>query len=203
MRNPESVSSRSTSRHASFSSSLRAPTMSQPADGFYTTSLCGIPEHLAVQELAYRQGQRDHGNKRERIPSSPFARCFDYMWADSYRLGKSRGGTPKARPTGTVPTSQEDCAWPVLINPYTQDLEHPNGCVDEQWTYKICKGALDSMEDLVRLVCRRPKDWYKLVCDVPAPVQRPLMAFPDLEQRYKELKQAAREALAGNVPYGY
>lgn len=164
--------------------------------------MVGVPEPLAVQELAFRQGQHDHGSSRDRVPANPFAQHFDLIWQESYKLGKVLGG---ASVTPAVPASSShlNYAWPVLINPYTQDLENPNGSVDLDWTRKICDIALNCMDALIRYVCRRPSEWRKIVCDIPTQVQQALVAFPDLSKRYEILQEAAREAIRGRLPQGY
>jgi hypothetical protein len=166
-------------------------------------SLTGIPEVLAVQEMAFRQGQNDHGVSRERLPSSPFARKYDQVWVEFYLKGKACGGTPRTTSTGTHSPSHKNYTWPPLINPYTQDLEHPNGAVDVEWARKICEMALHSMCALIGTVCRREGDWQKIVCDVPAPIKDALMDFEDLSIRYEQLKKMAREATAGGLPISY
>lgn len=124
-------SGRSGTGRVSFGSNMRASTLQQDPNA---QSLTGIPQILAVQEMAFRQGQHDHGVSRERIPSSPFAMHFNQMWAQFYTLGKEAGGTPKGSSVSTeAAASHNNFPWPVLINPYTQDLEHPNGTVDSEW----------------------------------------------------------------------
>jgi hypothetical protein len=195
-----SPSSRIGPGRASFSSSLRAPTMLQ---NLSTPSLTGVPEVLAVQEMAFRQGQHDHGVSRDRLPSSPFAKQFDQVWTEFYILGKAYGNKPGASSTATTSSSHHNFPWPVLINPYSQDLEHPNGVIDTEWVRKICTMALNCMAALIRMVCRREGEWRKTICDVPAQIQHALMNFFDLRTRYEELKRDAREAIAGGLPAGY
>jgi hypothetical protein len=165
-------------------------------------SLTGVPQVLAVQELAFRAGQRDYGVFRERLPSSPFAAQFDEVWMEFYVLGRACGGTPKASSTPDAP-SHQNFPWPVLINPYTQDLEHPNGAVDSEWVRKVCNIALDCMRALIGTVCRRQGDWRKITCDVPAQIKQALLSFEDLHVRYEKLKRDAQEAVAGGLPAGY
>jgi hypothetical protein len=188
------------SGRASFSSNhLRAPTMSQDPN---VPSLTGVPQVLAVQEMAFRQGQRDHGGSRERYPPSPFAKQFDDVWVEYYVLGKATGGTPNESSTPDAPAYQ-NFPWPVLINPYTQDLEHPNGSVDSEWVRKVCNIGLNCMAALIGTVCRRQGDWRKTTCDVPTQIKQALLSFDDLRARYEKLSRDAREAGAGGLPAGY
>jgi hypothetical protein len=195
-----SPSSRHGSGRTSFSSSLRTPTVVQDPNA---SSLTGVPEMCAVQEMAFRHGQHDHGSSRDRSPSSPFAKQYDQIWTEFYLLGKSCGGNPGAPSIATTPSSHQNFPWAVLINPYTQDLERPNGAIDPEWIWKICDIALNCMQALVQMVCKRQGDWRKTICDVPAQVQHALMSFPDLQVRYDQLKRDAREAVAGGLPVGY
>jgi hypothetical protein len=185
---------------ASFNSPLRAPLMMQGPD---VSSLAGVPETLAVQEMAFRQGQRDTGSSLARLPPSPFTKHYDQVWAQYYKLGKAVGGTPVKSTVAASTASHQNFPWPVLINPYTQDLERPTGVVDSQWAHKICEIALNCMEELVRVVCKRQGDWRKTICDVPGQVQQALAGFPDLRIRYEHLKRDAAEAVAGGLPAGY
>jgi hypothetical protein len=190
-------------RRPSFSSDLRAPTTVAPADTFNATSMSAVPEHLAVQELAFRQGQHDRGGSRNRIPPSPFAKHLDHVWAEHYKLGAMSGRETAIRPTASPAASHDNFAWAVFINPATQDLEHPNGTIDMEWTYKMCTAALNCMRELIRVVCGRPNDWRKYVCDIPGPAQQAIIAFPDLCEYYQVLKRDAHEALSGGIPAGY
>jgi|TARA_R110002003_G_scaffold97_36_gene8038 hypothetical protein len=168
------------------------------------SSLTGVPEVLAVQEIAFRQGQHDHGVARDRLPSSPFAKHFDQVWAQFYVFGKEFGGEPIASSRATaMSSSHPNFPWPVLINPYTQDLERPNGAVDSEWVRKVCGIALNCMQELIRTVCKRQGDWRKIVCDVPTQIKQALMGFDDLRERYESLQRDAREAVAGGLPQGY
>ncbi|KAF1915002.1 hypothetical protein BDU57DRAFT_520282 [Ampelomyces quisqualis] len=193
LRTPQSSS------RASFGSNSRAATMLQDP---IASSLTGVSQISVVQEMAFRQGQRDHGTIREHLPASPFYREFDKVWADFYALGKECGGTPITAPT-TTPSSHHNFPWPVLINAYTQDLEHPNGTVDSEYVRKICNIALTCMAVLVGTVIRREGDWRKTVCDVPLPIRQALQGFEDLRVRYERLKRDAHEAGAGGLPGGY
>jgi hypothetical protein len=152
--------------------------------------------------MGFRQGQHDHGVIRERIPTSPFGRQFDNVWAEFYALGKECGGTPIAAAT-TTSSSHHNFPWAVLINVNTQDLEHPNGTVDSEYVRKICNIALSCMGALVGTVIRRQGEWQKTVCDVPFPISQALEHFEDLRTRYERLKRDAREAQAGGLPGGY
>jgi hypothetical protein len=154
-------------------------------------------EHLSVLLSAHPPSPRD------RSPSSPFAKQYDQIWAEFYLLGKSCGGNPGVPSIATAPSSHQNFPWAVLINPYTQDLERPNGAIDPEWVWKICDIALNCMQALVQMVCKRQGDWRKTICDVPAQVQHALMSFPDLQVRYDQLKRDAREAVAGGLPVGY
>ena len=167
------------------------------------SSLAGVPETLAVQEMAFRHGQRDNGSSLARLPPSPFAKHYDQIWAQYYKFGKAVGGTPTTSTVAASSVSQQNFPWPVLINPYTQDLERPTGVVDPQWARKICEMALNCMEELVCKVCKRQGDWRKTICDVPSQVQQALAGFPDLQDRYAYLKHDAAEAVAGGLPAGY
>ncbi|KAF2034634.1 hypothetical protein EK21DRAFT_55803 [Setomelanomma holmii] len=198
--NQASPTSRNESGRASFSASLRTPTMVQDPNA---SSLTGVPEILAVQEMAFRQGQHDHGGARDRLPSSPFAKQFNQVWAQYYVLGKEVGGKPVASSATALSSSHQNFPWPVLINPYTQDLEHPNGAVDLEWVRKVCSISLNCMETLIRTVCKRQGDWRKIVCDVPTQIKQALLGFDDLRRRYESLRRDAREAIAGGLPQGY
>jgi hypothetical protein len=124
------------SSRMSFSSNMRAPSLRQDPN---TQSLTGISQILAVQEMAFRQGQHDAGVSRERIPTSPFAMHFNQVWAEFYALGKECGGMPKSSSLSltNAAATHNNFYWPVLINPYTQDLEHPNGAVDTTWVSTV------------------------------------------------------------------
>lgn len=150
--------------------------------------------------MAFRQGQRNSLSAFNSVPANPFAKHFDSLWAAFYKLGKECGGEPASAP---VHQSCQNFAWPVLINPYTQSLEHPNGSLDPIWTGKMIHHALNCMEELIHVTCRRNTGWDKTVVDIPLPAQEALMAFPDLAQRYEQLKRDAKEAQAGGRPFGY
>jgi len=164
------------------------------------SSLAGVPESVAVQEMAFRQGQRDSASAFDEVPANPFAQQFNQLWAAYYKLGKECGG--QRAPTPVNP-SQQNFAWTILINPYTQSLKNPNGSLDPAWTRKMITVALDCMHELVRITCRRNNGWEKTVADIPLPAQEALAAFPDLAQEYEQLKRDAQEARAGGRPYGY
>lgn len=159
-----------------------------------------MPEDVAVQEMAFRQGQRDSARTFDEVPANPFAQQFDQLWASFYKLGKECGG--QRAPTPFNP-SQQNFAWTVLINPYTQSLKNPNGSLDPAWTRKMIMVALDCMHELIRITCRRNNGWEKIVADIPLPAQEALAAFPDLAHEYEQLKRDALEAHAGGRPYGY
>lgn len=195
-------SSGSTGR-SSFSSGFHAPTMLHPVYGTKSTSIAGINEALAVQELAFRQGLQDRHNVRDRLPSSPFPQQYDSIWTEFYKLGKTSTAAHIPPPPHLHSPSQSNYSWPVLVNPHTQSLEHPTGILDMEWTRNICEIALNCMDALIRVACSRKNDWQKLTIDVPLPCQQALLEFPDLTHRYECLKGAARQALAGGRPQGY
>lgn len=185
-------------RKASSGSHSKAPYGASKAD-----SLVGISEGLTVQELAFRQGQRDHESTTNTVPPSPFRRQFDQLWVTFYELGRHHGGSPLPHPTPANAEAHLNYAWSVLINPYTQSLDAPNGILDLQWTRRVCEMSLECMDALIRVVCKRGSGWEKTVVDVPMPVTEALVQFPDLAEHYEALKNDAREALSGGRPYGY
>jgi hypothetical protein len=150
--------------------------------------------------MAFREGQRYNSSAPDDVPANPFAKHFDQLWSAFYKLGKECGGQPVSAP---VPQSHHNFTWPVLINPHTQSLERPNGSFDPVWSRKMIQIALNCMEELIRVACRRNTGWDKTVADIPLPAQEALMAFPDLAEHYEALKRDAKEALAGGRPYGY
>jgi hypothetical protein len=165
-----------------------------------TSSLVGVPECVSVQEMAFRQGQRDVGSHSNEEPSSPFAKEYDQLWYVFYKLGKECGVQRAPTPANTSPYN---FAWPILINPYTQSLDRPNGALDPAWSRKMIQMALNCMQELIRITCRRNTGWDKTVADIPLPAQEALGAFPDLAEQYEQLKRDAREARGGGIPYGY
>jgi hypothetical protein len=183
---------RSSGRPSFSSSSRRSSAMVNPVD---TTppSMTDIPEYLAVQEMAFRQGQYDSGNSRSRIPPSPFANHLDHIWEQYFKMGAAYGGAPTAPPVASS-LSHDNFAWSVLINPGTQDLEHPNGSVDLEWARKMCIMSLNCMKELIFVVRNRRNDWRKIVCDIPLPVKQAIVAFPDLCEYYEALQHDAYEA---------
>lgn len=132
-----------TSGRVSFSPNMRAPSFHQDPN---TQSLTGISQILAVQEMAFRQGQHDAGVSRERIPTSPFAMHFNHVWAEFYAMGKECGGMPRSSSLSLTDAAanHNNFYWPVLINPYTQDLEHPNGVIDIKWVSNYLFSSLPS-----------------------------------------------------------
>lgn len=174
--------------------------MSHEYQGHHAFSLHGVPESVSVQETAFRQGQRDSASFAHKTSTSPFVRQFDQLWAAFYKLGRECGD--QRAPTPVAATSQ-NFAWPVLINPYTQSLKQPNGSMDPAWSRKVIQAALNCMQELIRITCRRNNGWEKTVADIPLPAQEALQAFPDLAEQYEQLKRDAREARAGGRPYGY
>jgi hypothetical protein len=185
------------SGRSSFNSSRRSSTIANPVD---TTppSMTDVPEFLAVQEMAFRQGQYGSGNSCNRVPPSPFAKHFDHVWAQYFKLGAAYGGAPAAPPVASS-ASHDNFAWSVLINSATQDLEHPNGSIDVEWARKICMMSLNCMKELIHVVRERHNDWRKIVCDVPLPVKEAIVAFPDLCEYYEALQHDARQAFGGGL----
>lgn len=163
-------------------------------------TLAGVPEAVSVQEMAFRQGQRDSGTRANDISASPFARQYDELWATFYKMGKEYSDQRAPTP---VDASLQNFAWPVLINPYTQSLKRPNGSLDPAWSRKMIQVALNCMRELIRVTCRRNNGWEKTVADIPLPAQEALGAFPDLAAQYEQLTRDAEEARAGGRPYGY
>ncbi|KAJ8107819.1 hypothetical protein OPT61_g8599 [Boeremia exigua] len=191
--------SRGTDR-ASVASASYAPNIVYGHQESQASSLFGVPESVAVQEMAFRQGQRDNGSPCEGAMANPFARQFDQLWTAFYKMGKECGGQRAPTP---VNLSQQNFTWSVLVNPYTQSLQNPNGSLDPAWSRKMIQAALNCMEELVRITCRRNNGWEKTVADIPLPAQEALVAFPDLADQYEQLKRDAKEARAGGRPYGY
>lgn len=181
----------SSNGRGSFSSTLRAPTVPYNPTA---PSITGIPEDLSVQEFAYRQGQHDRNSPRDRVPPNPFAKHYDFLWAEAYRQGKLEGGVPIQCPELPSNASHQNFEWPVLINAYTQDLEHPNGSVDLEYAREICEMALGSMESLLQQAYSRIGEWKRLVIDIPNPCHQAMMHFPDLMERYEQLKKASHAA---------
>lgn len=184
----------------SLSSGSRIPT----TEG--SSTLPGVPEKFAVQEFAFRQGQQDHGVVSGHIPPSPFAECFDNVWTEHYLRGKAAGGKPrKASDYPPTPSLQGMDTWSVFVNPYTQDLQNPDGSVDMRYMKGICINAVKAMRTCIVTVCRRKgrDEWKKIVCDVPMQVQHALGAFPELQDEYEQLRADASEALGGGLPMGY
>ncbi|KAG9197302.1 hypothetical protein G6514_001900 [Epicoccum nigrum] len=165
-----------------------------------TSSLAGVPESVSVQEMAFRQGQRDICSDSHQESSSPFDRQYDQLWYVFYKLGKECGSQRVPTPANM---STYNFAWPILINPYTQSLDRPNGALDLAWSRKMIQMALNCMQELIRITCRRNTGWDKTVADIPLPAQEALAAFPDLAEQYEQLKRDAREARYGGIPYGY
>ncbi|KAF1929871.1 uncharacterized protein M421DRAFT_4301 [Didymella exigua CBS 183.55] len=189
-----------TARHAPTNSTSSVISVAHNYHAPQPSSLAGVPESVAVQEMALRQGQRDTASAFNEVPTNPFAQQFDQLWASFYKLGKDCGG--QRAPTPDNP-SQQNFAWTVLINPYTQSLKNPNGSLDPAWTRRMIVVALDCMHELIRITCRRNNGWDKIVADIPLPAREALVAFPDLAAEYEQLKRDANEARAGGRPYGY
>ncbi|KAF3005823.1 hypothetical protein E8E13_008193 [Curvularia kusanoi] len=179
------------------------PQASNMALGYHRrrgSTLTGVPESVSVQEMALRQAQRDINSHSSEQPPNPFDKEYDQLWATFYQFGKEYG--IQRRPTPAA-ASLHNFAWPVLINPYSQSLEHPNGTLDPSWSRKMIEIALNCMQELIRVTCRRKNGWEKTVADIPLPAQEALAAFPDLAERYTQLKRDAREARGGGRPQGY
>jgi hypothetical protein len=166
-------------------------------------TLIGISEGLTVHEFAYRQGQRDHALPSSTLPPNPFRAQYDHVWTSMYTLGRQQGGMPLSHPVPATQQEHSNYAWAVLINPYTQSVDAPNGVIDVQWACRMCERALDCMEALVRGVRKRAPGWEKTVIDVPFPVREALGQFQGLSERYEMLKRDAKEALEGGRPVGY
>ena len=128
------------------------------------------------------------------------ARVSDQLWYVFYKLGKECGSQRAPTPANT---SNHIFKWPILINPYTQSLDRPDGALDLAWSRKMIQMALNCMQELIRITCRRNTGWDKTVADIPLPAQEALAAFPDLAEQYAQLKRDAREARGGGIPYGY
>lgn len=182
------------------SSSSQTSTMARGYHRRRTSSLTGVPECVSVQEMAFRQGQRDIGSHSHEESPSPFAKEYDQLWYVFYKLGKECGSQRAPTPANT---SNHIFKWPILINPYTQSLDRPDGALDLAWSRKMIQMALNCMQELIRITCRRNTGWDKTVADIPLPAQEALAAFPDLAEQYAQLKRDAREARGGGIPYGY
>ncbi|KAH6612731.1 hypothetical protein C7974DRAFT_429206 [Boeremia exigua] len=182
---------------SSLNSDSRARNIHQGPQAF---SLAGVPEAVAVQETAFRQGQRDRSRAINDTPTNPFARKFDQLWTSFHKLGKECSDQHIPTP---VDVSQHNFDWTVLINPYTQSLQNPRGFLDLAWSYRMIQATLNCMEELIRVICQRHNGWDKIVADIPQPAQEALVAFPDLAQLYERLSRDAKEARAGGRPYGY
>ncbi|CAN9401344.1 unnamed protein product [Alternaria alternata] len=179
------------------SSGRRPSTTANPFDTS-PPSMTDVPEYLAVQEMAFRQGQHASDDSRNWVPPSPFAKHFDHVWAQYFKMGAAYGGLP-AVPLITSSYSRGNFPWSVLINPATQDLEHPNGSFDMEWARKMCLMSLNCMKELIHVVRERHNDWRKIVCDIPLPVQQAILAFPDLCEYYAALQHEARQAFGNGL----
>ncbi|PSN65369.1 hypothetical protein BS50DRAFT_56907 [Corynespora cassiicola Philippines] len=193
-------------RRYSNAGSTRGGVMLQPtfaSDGPVPQTMFAVPEEAAVQEFAFRRGQQDRGNPRDRVPHNPFASHFDKVWVKYYLDGKnSTLENKKPLSVSSSPTGA-NFNWAPLINPYTQDAEHPKGSFDEEYSHGLCESALKGMSHQISLVCKRGKEWDRYVCEIPSPVAQALQHFPELLVRYRSLQRDAREALGGGRPYGY
>lgn len=123
----------------------------------------------------FRAGQAD-------TASPAFAAQYDELWLEYYVLGRACGGEPKTNVT-PAPTGIKNFSCTVLTNPYTQDLENPAGKVDLEWVKKMCGLALGCMAALVATVCKRGRDWKRMVVDIPTPIRDALKYFPDFQTR--------------------
>jgi hypothetical protein len=193
--------SSSSSTAASNGAAVRASGLFHPTLNTNGQAMYAIPEEAAVQEFAFRRGQQDRGNTRDRLPPNPYHPSFDVMWETYYKKGKISGGDPIALPADPPSPSRANYDWPPLVNAFTQTPEHPHGIYDERFARSVCESALDAMESLVKTVCKRGKTWQSTVCDVPHPITTALLNYPDLLDRYEDLKSAAREAVGGGLPY--
>jgi hypothetical protein len=207
-RHPSNRSSRKSSngssrRHGSGTHPRTSYGGSNGNSGPRNDTLIGISEGLTVHEFAYRRGQGDHGLPSSTLPPNPFRAQYDHVWASMYTLGRQQGGVPLTHPIPATQQEHSNYAWAVLINPYTQSVDAPNGVIDVQWVRRMCEAALDCMEALVRGVCRHAPGWEKTVIDVPFPVREALGQFQGLSERYEMLKRDAKEALEGGRPVGY
>ncbi|KAF2702954.1 hypothetical protein K504DRAFT_419489 [Pleomassaria siparia CBS 279.74] len=164
-------------------------------------NMYAIPEKVGVQEFAFRRGQQDRGNTRDRIPPNQFHPGFDKVWDYYYIKGKQSHGPAILLPANPPSPSRANYDWPPLVNPYTQTPEHPHGIYDEQYARAVCDQALNAMESLVRDTCTRKGQWEKTVCDIPQPIANAIWSYPDLAQRYADLSYAAQEAVAGGLPF--
>ncbi|KAF2797780.1 hypothetical protein K505DRAFT_234699 [Melanomma pulvis-pyrius CBS 109.77] len=160
-----------------------------------------VPEGLAVQEFAFRRGQQDRGNTRDRVPANPFHPAFNVAWVSSYHRGKRSTADAIELAADPPSPSRANYDWPPLVNVYTQTPEHPRGSYDEKYARSACETALDGMESLIKAVCQRGKQWDKAICDVPQPIAVALQNYPDLMDRYDYLKTAAKEAIGGGLPF--
>ena len=160
-----------------------------------------IPQESAVQEFAFRRGQQDRGNTRDRVPPNQFGAQYDLIWDTFYKKGKQSNADAIVLADNPPSPSHPNFGWAPLVNVYTQSLEHPRGNYDAEFSRNVCQSALDGMEMLIHRVCRRRDQWDKYVCDVPRPVVEALPNFPDLLGRYENLRRIAHEALGGGLPY--
>lgn len=180
------------------------PPMMHPSIGVRQT-MNGISEAVAVEEFAFRRGQQDRGSVRTRIPKNPFHPVHNQAWELNYLRGKQSKTPAVVSRSNAASPSGKNYAWPILINPYTQNQEHPNGSFDAEWAQDMIIRALDSMAAIISMILKRGKqgEWQRAVCDVPAPVAEALSDYPHLMGRYEKLKRDAQEAIAGGRPQGY
>jgi hypothetical protein len=105
----ESMASQGTStsqpsRHSSISTTARNSAVARSSALLHPTVntngqfMYAIPEGVSVQEFAFRRGQQDRGNTRDRIPPNPYHTCFDVMWETYYKKGKVLEAMPSFFP---------------------------------------------------------------------------------------------------------
>ncbi|KAF2876405.1 hypothetical protein BDV95DRAFT_224856 [Massariosphaeria phaeospora] len=184
----------------------RAPTLQHPVVGITNRgvqTIYSIPEYLIVEEFAFRRGQQDRAQERDRVPDNPFDKRHDTVWSQHYSLGKQSTGDPVVIPSTQGFQAGNNFDWPGLINPYTQTPEHPRGTFDPVFVRNNCDSALKGMVMLIEKVCLRGRDWDRLVCDVSPQIAMACEHFPDLADRYKSLKRDANVAMNGGRPLGY
>ncbi|KAF2015852.1 hypothetical protein BU24DRAFT_450496 [Aaosphaeria arxii CBS 175.79] len=151
-------------------------------------TLYGVPEEDTVREFGFRAGQMNRGTGGDKqIPANNFTKQLDHLWTESYELGKLSNGNAATK----LEIVRKNYDWAPLINVYTQTPENPKGTFDLEYARKTIESALDTMKITTNWVCNHPKEWQKIVIDVPAPIAIACQEFPDLAERYAELKQAA------------
>lgn len=162
-----------------------------------------VPEYLAVQEFAYRQGQTDRSSPRERIPANPFDSKFDELWKAFYQQGKYSAIPAKILPHAPPSPVGPNYDWSPLIDPYTQTPENPEGIFRLEYSRQVIEGSLNAMRSLIHNILMHGKQWEKIVADIPAPMVSALQHFPDLAYQYHGLRHAAAIAKTGRYPEGF